>query len=126
MHTPLHHWLAVIDNLSVLHSYATVSSAPYRGRSTNVGVGALNLLIFLAGCTAEAIALEAAPETALVLQQTFGIASAVTVTGTLLALTPVGSSWLFNDTHVHKFAASGDGTSATTQHDNPVLDGIHQ
>ena len=126
MHTPLRHWLAVIDILSVWHSYVTVSSAPYRGRGTNVGVGALNLLIFLAGCTAEAIALEAAPETALVLQQIFGIASAVTMIGTLLALTPLGSSWLCNDAHVHKFAASGDGTSATTQHDNPVLDGIHQ
>lgn len=79
------------------------------------------MLIFLAGCTAKAIALEIAPESALVLQQIFGIASGVTLVGTLLALTPLGSSWLFNDAHVHKFAAFGDAPAAKTHHDNPML-----
>ena len=101
------------------HSYAAVSGAPYRGRSTNVGVAALSLLVFLAGCTAEAIALGTASETALVLQQIFGIVSAVIFVGTLFALTPLGSR-LFSDAQVQKFAVSGDDTRATTQHDNPV------
>ena len=47
-------------------TYDCVTSSPYDARSINRGVASLNLLIFLAGCTAQAIAMEI---DALVLQQ---------------------------------------------------------
>ena len=91
------------DNCVYTCSYQSLSSAPYHARSTNRGVVALNILIFLAGCTAEAIALEVGSEVALVLQQVFGVCSAVVVLGTLCALTPLGSL-IFNDGKVQRFS----------------------
>ena len=55
----------------------------------------LSILIFLAGCTAEAIALEIDSCIALVAQQVFGVATALIGAFTLFALTPLGSR-MFN------------------------------
>ena len=74
---------------SCAHRYGSLGS-PYEARSTNHGVVALNVLIFLAGCTAEAIALETGSEIALAAQQVFGVATALIGVGTLFALTPLG------------------------------------
>ena len=78
---------------------------------------ALNVLKrAVAGCTAEAIALEVGSEVALVLQQIFGVCSLLVVVGTLCALTPIGSR-LFNDGKVRRLAppevksSSGDAIS---------------
>ena len=60
----------------------------------------------VAGCTAEAIALEVGSEVALVLQQFFGVCSLLVVVGTLIALTPVGAR-LFNDGKVQRLAPAG-------------------
>ena len=108
------------------NSYDAVRSAPYQGRSTNVGVAALNLLVFLAGCTAEAIALETASETALLLQQIFGVSSMLISIGTLFALTPLGSR-LFSDTKEIRFPEPLSGDKAEHKDiskvamDNPLI-----
>ena len=68
----------------------------------------------VAGCTAEAIALEVGSELALVLQQIFGVCSLLVVVGTLVALTPVGAR-LFNDGKVQRFPpAEGKSSSGDT------------
>ena len=99
-----------------------MKSAPYPGRSTNVGVASLAALVFAAGCTAEAIALDKGSEIALVLQQIFGVASAVTVCSTLFVLTPLGSR-LFSDAKVQIFDVSGGDSSVAAQQNNPTHDG---
>ena len=65
---------------------------------------ALNVLIFIAGRTAEAIALETGSGIALAAQQIFGIATALIGVGTLFALTPLGSR-VFKDGKVQRLSA---------------------
>ena len=94
--------------------------SPYEARSTNHGVTALNVLIFLAGCTAEAIALETGSEIALAAQQVFGVATALIGVGTLFALTPLGSR-VFKDSKVQRLSALAAADNAT-EVKNPLGD----
>lgn len=94
--------IVIITGAYLTHNL--VVSALYDARSTNKGAAALNLLIFLTGCTAEAIALEIGSEVAGALQQAFGAAVALTVAGTLFALTPIGSR-LFIDGKMQRIEA---------------------
>ena len=79
---------------------------------------ALNILIFLAGCTAEAIALQSGTTIALVAQQIFGIMTAVIGLGTLFALTPLGSR-VFKDGNVQRLPRPTDHVHGTAVH-NPL------
>jgi hypothetical protein len=83
-------------------------------------VVALNVLIFLAGCTAEAIALETGSEIALAAQQVFGVATALIGVGTLFALTPLGSR-VFKDGKVQRLSALA-ATGNATEVKNPLED----
>ena len=104
---------------SCAHRYGSLGS-PYEARSTNRGVTALNVLIFLAGCTAEAIALETGSEIALAAQQVFGVATALIGVGTLFALTPLGSR-VFKDGKVQRLSALV-ATENATEVKNPLED----
>ena len=104
---------------SCAHRYGSLDS-PYEARSTNHGVVALNVLIFLAGCTAEAIALETGSEIALTAQQVFGVATALIGVGTLFALTPLGSR-VFKDGKVQRLSALA-ATDNATEVKNPLDD----
>ena len=73
----------------------------------------------VAGCTAEAIALEVGSEVALVLQQFFGVCSLLVVVGTLIALTPVGAR-LFNDGKVQPFPPAEVKSSSGDTVPNPL------
>ena len=78
----------------------------------------MNTLIFLAGCTAEAIALQLGTTIALVAQQIFGIITAVIGLGTLFALTPLGSL-VFKDGNVQRLPRPTDHVQGTAVH-NPL------
>lgn len=81
----------------------------------------MNTLIFLAGCTAEAIALQACSTIVLITQQIFGIATVVVRLGTLFALTPLGSR-VFKDGKVQPLPKSRMIGKEGTEVRNPIKD----
>ena len=107
----------------VTGAYITVDairSTPYQARSTNFGVAALAFLVFLAGVTAEAIALEIGTEITLALQNVFGVAAMLSRS---VALTPLGSQ-IFNDGRVQRIAdlktTAKDFMAARVSVENPL------